>query len=89
MRKKIKLIFNQILNRKIRRRSKDLDKFIKYEELKLWISKIKLNKIKGKNIFILHNKYKSNKLLFHPKNNKTNKLIKQKKSIKQMKYKNK
>jgi len=47
MRKKIKLIFNQILNRKIRRRSKDLDKFIKYEELKLWISKIKLNKIKG------------------------------------------
>ena len=88
MRKKLKLVLKWISNRKIRRRSKDLDKFIKYEEFKVWISKIKVNKIKGKNIIILH-KYKSNKLLFHPKDNKINKLIKQRKSIKQMKHKNK
>ena len=44
MRKNLILVLNQSLNKnkKIRRR----DKFIKYKELKVWISKIKLNKIK-------------------------------------------
>ena len=65
MRKNLILVLNQSLNKnkKIRRR----DKFIKYKELKVWISKIKLNKIKYKNILMLH-KYKNNKLLIHSKN---------------------
>jgi|LakMenEpi03Aug12_release.lakeMendotaPanAssembly.Ray.scaffolds.fasta_scaffold2809624_1 hypothetical protein len=65
MRKNLILVLNQSLNKnkKIRRR----DKFIKYKELKVWISKIKLNKIKDKNILMLQ-KYKNNKLLIDSKN---------------------
>lgn len=65
MRKNLILVLNQSLNKnkKIRRR----DKFIKYKELKVWISKIKLNKIKDKNILMLE-KYKNNKLLIDSKN---------------------